>query len=869
MFGWGEFDVDMEEGLVMRCSALYGASLPNKRLGRTGADRRWLDANVHKEMIQICAKFNDRKWFKRDQNCYCVWYACQVLFNLLDFVGPEAVRKILDIPQAIQTLIALWEGGLYWFEARAAAKAIASAIREGSGYVHKWSEYPLFKTALTQYHQCIQTVLKDQAIVPSKIRGYIQDLMLKANGMSSFDYCDETLTNIAVEMACEWKRANGTLLSGLSAAYTPQIAPLFDGVTGELLERALAMDLCWFVRPRDDGSEGDSCLDAIINLSKHEKFARMLAESRLIVQSLIMKLRCRGQMHLRLDLIVYNLLRFDVVDIRYYRDLCVSLLPLLEFDRKYRYVRLFKNHNGNGTVFDTVVKCLKLLFAIPEFEFVDKKASKKFVCASCNSLLKIPMKLGVCKHKFCYICVIFNKIDTKNFKCPIDSKTCSFYTAKHERYDYQTMNAINSAPVSIAKPSPCTGSSQQLWMHIKNDATLLQRANELDLSQQFEFFCDFMIKESKIRIVAEEKELRNQSRLLRLQGNEYFKQEQYQQAVDCYRQALELCPNLYSDDRCVYYSNLALSYSKMDDHLRAYESCLFGLAQNPELFKLGNNLRKCYQELNTSDLFAMDVEDAYLQKVQNVILRRFYLQLRGKYVVLKLKQDKKLSKETDDEIIDQKLEQCLQNDGVAKSLTEELNHYAVQCDFVTHFFRKYEKAYTAFKKERNKAKKEILDFTVHVLKHKQEFWEYETAEAADNEEWTLTEDLLDLIDDRFTRYLEPSLLEVENNEQVEQLIAGFSFGASQSRNVPVVILELIHAFIFHSPQFNYHKIDAWGMRSLVDKTKRVVRSSDAVVERDDNRLGAYGLKLNVDAEGDEEFSDYDSGVEEWRTNSDF
>jgi len=50
-------------------------------------------------------------------------------------------------------------------------------------------------------------------------------------------------------------------------------------------------------------------------------------------------------------------------------------------------------------------------------------------------------------------------------------------------------------------------------------------------------------------------------------GNQYFKQQDTNQALEYYEKALELCPSLDTGLLLILYSNIAVCYSK---HVRTY-----------------------------------------------------------------------------------------------------------------------------------------------------------------------------------------------------------------------------------------------------------------------------------------------------------
>lgn len=73
---------------------------------------------------------------------------------------------------------------------------------------------------------------------------------------------------------------------------------------------------------------------------------------------------------------------------------------------------------------------------------------------------------------------------------------------------------------------------------------------------------------------------RDSAEKLKTQGNELLRQEKFQEAVDCYSNAIAL------DGRnAVYYCNRAAAYSKMGDHQKCLNDCLRALELDPNYSK--------------------------------------------------------------------------------------------------------------------------------------------------------------------------------------------------------------------------------------------------------------------------------------------
>ena len=109
------------------------------------------------------------------------------------------------------------------------------------------------------------------------------------------------------------------------------------------------------------------------------------------------------------------------------------------------------------------------------------------------------------------------------------------------------------------------------------------------------------------------------------EGNKYFKAEKYDEAIECYAEALTVCPYKYEDDRVRLFSNLALTFSKMGQWMEAYTVALSGLALNEYHVKLSNVLSQCHSKLTLKDITKNIVE-----KAKNSMIRKVhYVNLFG------------------------------------------------------------------------------------------------------------------------------------------------------------------------------------------------------------------------------------------------
>ena len=56
---------------------------------------------------------------------------------------------------------------------------------------------------------------------------------------------------------------------------------------------------------------------------------------------------------------------------------------------------------------------------------------------------------------------------------------------------------------------------------------------------------------------------------IKQEGNGYFKQQKYEEAIKCYQEAISLCPPESKDEVSKFYQNIAAVYDKMVSRLVA------------------------------------------------------------------------------------------------------------------------------------------------------------------------------------------------------------------------------------------------------------------------------------------------------------
>eukprot|EP01083_Nonionella_stella_P275863 937014_1 len=879
MWGYGspgmlDIDEDRDDMLIMSVSSMYQSSLP-------GVDERWMRDNIHKDLVRLCNKYKDTKWLNRSQHEYCIYYACHILGSLSG-LSEEACTAILAEPNIIETLLALWKGDKTWFESRCAARAINHIFATSASCMDRFRENKhnvnVAELAMKQYTECVRFVIRNCAVVPSKMEGYVTDLVLKIKD-KDMQYDDPIVRTCAIESALNWMSFNGTIV--VKIAKNLNMVDLFQTVDISLWERAVAMDLCYL-----DVKQNDTFMDALTHLSKHEPCAKLISSSDFIIKSLILSLRSRARdtLDTRYDLIILNLLKFNLIPSKYYYDLCVSLVLLLGIDRMRKYLKLYTSY-GQTFMFESVVCCLQLMFGIPlEIECIESEERvNQSKCVSCHKWLKNPHKTP-CKHRYCYLCIMQTKIDKETAQCVVtECKHKKFkFTKDCEKFDLKASNEMNQLRIKVAinnGKDTFIGEWNALWSYIKDNLDRNTCINSLNLNHEFEYFCDFMIRERSVQTIQELKQLRIKARNRRIEGNQYFKTNANDEAIDAYLDCLKLCPNKYTEDRVTYFSNLAISYLKVNAYSNAYKAALSGLASNNRHIKLLNVLCKCYSKTNVSDVFTANViSDGFdvldpnlaLNKVHNLLAFKFYNHFELVYLNDVLFKDRKSEiKAMSDSEYMRMIQKTKEEDPIVRNLEAKMKEFdKSKFSFTQLHFKKYRDEYRVFKEQRALAKKEVYRYLMYMLANKQSIWSYEDVKDLEEEEFVTIEALLEAVKEHFN--LEPKLKKLNTQQQVA-LVSGY-MKQVERHLMPETITHLIKKYIFEQPKYNVYTFDAWTIREMVKKSQYLTLSESCLRERYDAKY--YGVKLAdtekpVDQNWREiEFdTEYDSGIDEFRSHA--
>lgn len=103
--------------------------------------------------------------------------------------------------------------------------------------------------------------------------------------------------------------------------------------------------------------------------------------------------------------------------------------------------------------------------------------------------------------------------------------------------------------------------------------------------------------------LSEEERLANKAKAeeLKAQGNELFKQGEYQQSADRYTAALRICPVDFSAERSILYANRAAAKTKLNFKPSAIDDCTKAIEHNPKYLKALLRRATLYEEADKLD----------------------------------------------------------------------------------------------------------------------------------------------------------------------------------------------------------------------------------------------------------------------------
>ena len=103
--------------------------------------------------------------------------------------------------------------------------------------------------------------------------------------------------------------------------------------------------------------------------------------------------------------------------------------------------------------------------------------------------------------------------------------------------------------------------------------------------------------------LVEEIERKKQSENERLKGNEYMKNKEFQEAIQCYGKALDLCPT-----DAATFSNRAMAHLKVKEYARALEDAEAAIKLKDDYVKAYHRRGKAYMAMNKVEMAIRDFQ---------------------------------------------------------------------------------------------------------------------------------------------------------------------------------------------------------------------------------------------------------------------
>lgn len=174
-----------------------------------------------------------------------------------------------------------------------------------------------------------------------------------------------------------------------------------------------------------------------------------------------------------------------------------------------------------------------------------------------------------------------------------------------------------------------------------------------------------------------------------------------------------------------------------------------------------------------------------------------------------------------------RLQSIEQTDTYYQQLISLQRKYQDKVYYVCTRFKSYLMQYCEFKLQRKIAKKHIYNAMLIML--------------ANKTEWVTLADVADEIYHTFTLKYELSKL---SKIKSEHLVCGFN--RTNCTNIPSVINQLIHQYIFVKEQYDYYDlIDCETIAKIVQKSKYLTQSKQQIDDDyDDDCIEGYGIKLS-------------------------
>lgn len=106
------------------------------------------------------------------------------------------------------------------------------------------------------------------------------------------------------------------------------------------------------------------------------------------------------------------------------------------------------------------------------------------------------------------------------------------------------------------------------------------------LEEKFSDALDLTTEETEPELTEEESQAnKEKSENLKQQGNVAFKNADYDKSLECYSEALQICPKMYKNERAILYGNRAAAYKHIGERDTAIDDCTKAIELNSNYIK--------------------------------------------------------------------------------------------------------------------------------------------------------------------------------------------------------------------------------------------------------------------------------------------
>ncbi|XP_077992499.1 uncharacterized protein LOC144446576 [Glandiceps talaboti] len=136
------------------------------------------------------------------------------------------------------------------------------------------------------------------------------------------------------------------------------------------------------------------------------------------------------------------------------------------------------------------------------------------------------------------------------------------------------------------------------------------------------------LKELEANMTDEEKEIRkDEAQELKNKGNEFYKNEEYGEAIDAYTNALLTCPLCYKKERAIMYSNRAACHLRMDENEEAIVDCSKALELHSVYVKALLRRAQTYEKVDKLDEALEDYQKVLQLEPATLVAREACMRL--------------------------------------------------------------------------------------------------------------------------------------------------------------------------------------------------------------------------------------------------